>query len=76
MLPDRLVYMANQIGRFFAYQPADKAVASTADHLKKFWDPRMRTAIFAHLERGGTGLDPIALEAVRALRAEAERRRA
>jgi formate dehydrogenase subunit delta len=73
MSPDRLVYMANQIGRFFAHQPPDNAVASTADHLKKFWDPRMRAAIFAHVEKGGAGLEPIALAAVRALKAQAER---
>ena len=64
MSPDKLIYMANQIGRFFASQPEDKAVASTADHLVKFWDPRMRNAIIAHLKAGGAGLDPIALKAV------------
>ena len=39
---DKLVYMANQIAKFFESQGPDKAVAGTADHLKKFWDPRMR----------------------------------
>jgi formate dehydrogenase subunit delta len=65
---DKLVYMANQIGKFFASQGPDQAVAGTADHIKKFWDPRMRTAIFAHLDAGGGGLDPMvrtALEKVR-----------
>jgi formate dehydrogenase subunit delta len=57
-LDNKLVYMANQIGKFFASQGQDKAVAGTADHIKKFWDPRMRAAIFAHLKDGGTGLDP------------------
>ena len=72
MSPDRLAYMANQIGCFFAHQPFEKAIASTADHLKKFWDPRMRAAIFAHIEKGGAGLEPIALAAVRALKAQVE----
>jgi hypothetical protein len=40
--PDKLVYMANQIGRFFAHCPEARAVADTADHLRKYWDPRMR----------------------------------
>ena len=40
MSPDKLAYMANQIGKFFAHQPHDKAVASIADHLRKFWDPQ------------------------------------
>jgi formate dehydrogenase subunit delta len=28
------------------------------DHIKKFWDPRMRAALLAHLIGGGEGLDP------------------
>jgi len=67
MSPDKLVYMANQIGKFFANQGPDQAVAGTADHLRKFWDPRMRAAILRHLEAGGDGLDPIARRAVEAL---------
>jgi len=64
-----LVYMANQIGKFFARQPADKAVANIAEHLFKYWDPRMRKAIVAHLERhAGAGLDPNALAAVKKVR--------
>lgn len=70
MAPDKLVYMANQIGKFFASQGSDQAVAGTADHLKKFWDPRMRAAILAHLELGGKGLDPSVRQAVEQLKRE------
>jgi formate dehydrogenase subunit delta len=69
MSPDKLVYMANQIGKFFVSQGHDKAVAGVAEHIGKFWDPRMRAAIFAHLETGGAGLDPNVREAVGRLRA-------
>ncbi len=55
---DKLIYMANQIGKFFASQGTEKAAAGTADHIKKFWDPRMRAQIIAHLKAGGAGLDP------------------
>ena len=48
MKPDRLVYMANQIGKFFEAQRADEVVPGIANHIKKFWDPRMRKAIFAY----------------------------
>jgi len=68
MSPDKLVYMANQIGKFFAHEGEEKAIASVAEHIAKFWDPRMRTAIFAHLDSGGAGLDPIPREAVALLR--------
>jgi formate dehydrogenase subunit delta len=69
MSPDKLVYMANQIGKFFASQGHDRAVAGVAEHLAKFWDPRMRAAIIAHLDAGGVGLDPPVREAVGKLRA-------
>ena len=39
MSPDRLIYMANQIGKFFQSQGHDKAVPGIADHIRKFWDP-------------------------------------
>ena len=58
MSADKLVAMANQIGTFFVSQGPDKAVAGIADHLRKFWDPRMRAAIVAHLRAGGQGLLP------------------
>ena len=69
MSGDRLVVMANQIAGFFAAYPEESAVASTADHLKKFWDPVMRRRIRAHLEAGGEGLTPIARKAVAVLAA-------
>jgi formate dehydrogenase subunit delta len=68
MSPDRLVYMANQIGKFFAYQRKDEVVPGIANHIKKFWDPRMRNAIFAYIDAGGDGLDPPVKEALLSLR--------
>jgi formate dehydrogenase subunit delta len=69
----RLVYMANQIGKFFVSEDKPTAVANIADHLKKFWEPRMRAEIVAHLAAGGAGLDPAVREAVAALQAAAPR---
>ena len=69
MSPDKLIYMANQIGKFFVSQGPGKAPAAIAEHMTKFWEPRMRAAIIAHLEAGGTGLDPLVREAVDKLRA-------
>jgi len=68
MSPDKLVYMANQIGKFFAHEGEEKASLSIADHIVKFWDPRMRSAILAHLGEGGTGLDPATRRAIERLR--------
>jgi formate dehydrogenase subunit delta len=71
MSPDRLVYMANQIGKFFEAQRKDEIVPGISNHIKKFWDPRMRKAIFAYLDSGGDGLDPPVKEAILLLQASA-----
>ena len=67
----RLVAMANDIAAFFDAEP-DKAVAAEGVrfHLTRFWDPRMRREILAHVEGGGAGLVPTALAAVRLLKKE------
>ena len=70
MSPDKLVHMANQIGKFFTSQGPDKAEAGIAQHIARFWDPRMRAAIFAHLDAGGAGLDPVVHKAIDKLSAE------
>lgn len=67
MSPEKLAYMANQIGRFFAHQPHDAAVASIAAHLRRFWDPRMRGTIIAHVTDAGLHLDPLVREAIEQL---------
>lgn len=67
MSPDRLVYMANQIGTFFSSQRGTDPAVAIADHLKKFWDPRMRAAMLAHAAEGGAGLSPVVLQAVKRL---------
>ena len=53
----KLIKMANDIGRFFAAPAApgparDQALFGIADHIKRFWDPRMRSAMFAALDAG------------------------
>jgi formate dehydrogenase subunit delta len=64
MDPARLVYLANQIAKFFHAQGEAAAQAGVEDHLRKFWDPRMRREIVAHLDAGGAGLLPAARAAV------------
>ena len=53
--------MANDIARNLASMGHDKAVLATADHIDNFWDPRMKSAIFAD---GGTDLSDIARKAI------------
>jgi formate dehydrogenase subunit delta len=68
----KLVTMVNQIAAFHRRRPAGEAALEVAAHLEKFWEPRMRHAICAHLDHGGEGLDPNALAGVRLLRAREE----
>ncbi len=68
--PERLVYMANQIGSFFATQRSADPKTGIANHIEKFWEPRMREAIFAHIEHGGEGLQDIVRDALVALKAK------
>ena len=63
---DRLRYMANQIARNFAVQGDEAAIAATAQHIRDFWDPRMRAAILAD---DRSVLEPIARAAVERLEA-------
>jgi formate dehydrogenase subunit delta len=67
MSPDKLAYMANQIGKFFAHQKHDQAVASIADHLRKFWDPRMRSTILAQYDAVKSQMDPLVQQAIEQL---------
>jgi len=65
---DKLVYMANQIGGFFETQRSEDPKAGIANHIRKFWEPRMRQAIFAHIDAGGAGLKDIVKEALLTLK--------
>jgi formate dehydrogenase subunit delta len=67
--------MANQIGAFFEAMPdRPEALKGIALHIRRFWEPRMRRELLAHVDDGqGAGLSPIvrdAIEAHRALLAE------
>ena len=52
---ERLVEMANDIAANQVADP-DNAIEVIAQHLQRFWDPRMRAQIIAHAEQGGVGL--------------------
>jgi formate dehydrogenase subunit delta len=58
-----MVRMANQIGTFFKSYGETEAIEGIADHISKFWEPRMRQIFFAHLENGGEGFDPLVAKA-------------
>ncbi|MGY9006418.1 MAG: formate dehydrogenase subunit delta [Alphaproteobacteria bacterium] len=66
-----IVRMTNQIAEFFHPYPHDEALREIANHLRSFWDPRMRDALLKHLKSGGDGLNALALEAAQVLEKDA-----
>jgi formate dehydrogenase subunit delta len=65
MNANRLVAMANDIAAFFASEsdPA-AAAAGVANHLTRFWEPRMRKQIVEYYRAGGSGLSEVAAAGV------------
>ena len=63
---EHLVQMANDIGHFFrAEDKREDAIAGIANHIDKFWTPRMREKIMVHLkEHGAEGLEELPREAL------------
>jgi formate dehydrogenase subunit delta len=58
-----LIRMANQIASFYGPYPHDEGLSGVIQHIKDFWEPRMRRAFDALVAAGGNGLSPLALEA-------------
>jgi formate dehydrogenase subunit delta len=73
MNPDHLIRMANGIADFFVSLPDhDEAVEGVTNHIRKFWEPRMRLALLDFLAEHPDGvleelsLRPLVLDAVAA----------
>ncbi|WP_226796411.1 MULTISPECIES: formate dehydrogenase subunit delta [Altererythrobacter] len=66
---EKLRRMADQIATNLQARGHEEAVAATAEHIWKFWDPRMKAGIFAD---DLSVLTPIAREAIEKLKADAQ----
>jgi formate dehydrogenase subunit delta len=70
---EALVKMANQIAAFFDGEgghDTEEAATLVATHLRRYWEPRMRTQMIDHFQsRGGDGLDELARKGVALLAA-------
>ena len=67
---DKLVRMANQIGAFFAPMPEEKGAEGAANHLKRYWTPKMIDEMIASFDTGASGLNATASRAVQHLKQE------
>lgn len=68
---EHLVKLANNIAAFFESEPdIAKAQKGVADHIRNFWDPRMRRQMMSRLDEPGTGLSKLAHDALVTYRKE------
>lgn len=65
---EKLVRMANQIATFFHSKPREEGIAGVAEHINKFWEPRMRRQLFEMIDAGGEGFDDYVLAAAPKIR--------
>jgi len=75
---DYLIQMANDIGAFFSSESEPSAAAASIhQHIKRFWDPRMRAQILAHYhDSRGADLEGPVLAAVKLLAGEQQKKAA
>jgi formate dehydrogenase subunit delta len=62
------IRLINKIVVHFGYLPTERAVAEVANHVSRFWDPRMKRRLFELVDSGTTGFDPVAVAAAALLR--------
>lgn len=65
---EHVVYKANQIARNLAYMGRREAAAATADHLRKFWAPYLRSVLLDEYSANQNAFSPTARQAVLLLR--------
>lgn len=61
------VRMINDIAEQFGHVPPEQAAKEIAQHVTKFWDPRMKTDLRKRAANEPDSFDPLALAAARLL---------
>jgi len=61
---ERLVMMVNQIAAFHRRKGDAAGAEAVAEHLRKYWEPRMRVEIMNYVRAGGAGLEGHGLRGV------------
>jgi formate dehydrogenase subunit delta len=62
------VRLANDIAVQFHGRDPEQAASEIAAHMRTFWEPRMKTALLAHVDAGAADLDGLAVRAAELLR--------
>lgn len=62
------IRLINKVVVHFGYLPTEQAAAEVADHVRRFWDPRMTRRLFELVDSRAGDLEPVALAAAARLR--------
>ena len=62
------IRMINNIAVQFGYLRAEQAAAAVADHISRFWDPRMKQRLLLLVASDTSDLTPVAASAAALLR--------
>ncbi len=62
------IRLINKIVVHFGYLPTEEAVTEVAEHVHRFWDPRMKRRLFELVDSETRDLEPVALAAAALLR--------
>jgi formate dehydrogenase subunit delta len=62
------IRMINNIAAHFGYLRAEQAATAVADHIRRFWDPRMKQRLLMLVASDTRDLDPVAVAAAALLR--------
>ena len=62
------IRLINKVVVHFGYLPTEQAVTEVAEHVRKFWDPRMKRRLFDLVDAAAGDLEPVALAAASLLR--------
>ena len=62
------IRLINKIVVHFGYLPSDEAAAEVANHVRRFWDPRMKRRLFELVDSESDEFEPVAMAAAALLR--------
>ena len=62
------ITLINKIAVHLAYLPTEQAITEVANHVHRFWDPRMKRRLFELVDSETTGFEPVAVAAATLLR--------
>ena len=62
------IRMINNVSAQFGYLRAEQAATAVADHVRRFWDPRMKQRLQVLVASDTRDLDPVSVAAAALLR--------